>query len=142
MMWIHRLLHPHCPDCAQKEREAYARSRERELEEKHEHEDERVCESCETLKAQLALANEREQKLMERLLEKPAPLPETKPVPVSQNKRMLPWRVQRQMLEEADRQRAKLMREAPKPDASPSTVEDLEKELGVDNGEEMDSVGH
>jgi hypothetical protein len=39
----------------------------------------------------------------------------------------IPWNVRRQMLEREDRERAKLMKAAPKPES----VEDLEKELDL-----------
>ncbi len=106
--WIHRLFNPHCPDC------------------KEEREDSMVCESCETLKQQLEIANYEKKQLMDRILEKPAleSKPELREVTVP---RAVPWPVRRQMLEAEDREKARLMREAPKP----VSTEDLEKELDI-----------
>lgn len=102
--WLHHLFNPHCPDCR----------------------DERICTSCETLKlinAQLRLDNER---LLNKLLE-PQIINEVKRnelnEPETFKPRFIPWNVRKQMLETEDRERARLMREAPIP------TEDLEKEL-------------
>jgi|SRR5215471_2394903 len=95
--------------------------------------DEKVCQSCETLKQQLEIANYEKQQLLNRLLEKPAPTVERTeaPVPVTRPT-MLPWRVRQQMLEKEDRAKAKALREAAKPDNASSVDADaqlLEKEL-------------
>jgi len=106
--WLHHLLNPHCPDC------------------KEEREDSKVCESCETLKAQLALSNHEKERLLNRLLEKPnenqvTSTPDVKPLLPSSG---IPWRVRRQALESEDREKAKLLK-------TKESVEDLEKELGI-----------
>jgi len=94
-----------------------------------------ICESCETLKEQLALANQREQKLMDRLLEKPektvVEAPHKAGPPLMPTR--VPWRVRQQMLEAEDREKAKLMREAPQP--ATTDVADLEKELNIASAE-------
>lgn len=86
----------------------------------------RVCESCETLKQQLAIANIEKSQLLTRLLEKPEP--EIKPIQTEEPKVIrphMPWAARRQMIEAEDRERARLLREAPKP----TNTEDLEQEV-------------
>jgi len=87
------------------------------LELKREYKAPRVCESCETLKIsveQLRLDNER---LLNRLLEKPET--ELKPTTIDNTTpikpRHTPWKVRQQLLEANDRHQAKLMRNVPKP---------------------------
>jgi hypothetical protein len=86
------------------------------------------CESCETLKMQLEIANHEKSQLLTRLLEKPES--EVRPVQTEEIKpimpKTVPWNVRRQMIEAEDREKAKLMRIAPKPIVK---TEDLEKEL-------------
>jgi hypothetical protein len=77
--WFHRFLNPHCPDC------------------KEEVEISRICESCETLKQQLAFANINNEKLMARLLTEPEKN-EVPPKPVEVPIRNIPWHDKRQML--------------------------------------------
>ena len=107
--FFHELFHPHCPHCAEERQEN------------------KYCESCDTLKAQLALANIERDKLLNRILNPPPIEPErsTAPEPQAVKPRMVPWNVRRAMLEQEDREKAKLMREAPQP------IEKLEEELGI-----------
>lgn len=107
-LWLHHLLNPHCPEC------------------REEREDTRICQSCETLKSQLEIANLEKQKLLDRLLEKPQPEIPREPVQVTRPVHV-PWNVRRQMLEAEDRRKAQLMKQAPQP----ISTEDLEKELDV-----------
>jgi len=107
--WIHRLLNPHCPHCAE------------------EYERDMVCPSCEILKQQLDVANLEIRRLLDKILEKPQP-ESIKPPPEITPPRNVPWSVRRQMLEAEDREKARLMREAPKPTVS---TEELEKELNI-----------
>lgn len=103
---IHRFLNPHCPHC------------------KEEREESKVCLSCETLKQQLDRVNYENEKLLNKLLAEPKveitsqPMEPTRPMNI-------PWNVRKQMLEAEDREKAKLIYNAPKP------IEDLEKELDV-----------
>lgn len=106
--FLHRWLNPHCPHC--KEELEYAR----------------VCLSCETLRAQLEISRLETKRLLDRILEKPEPETPRAPMEISVPKN-IPWNVRRQMLEREDRERAKLMKAAPKPES----VEDLEKELDL-----------
>jgi hypothetical protein len=90
----------------------------------------RVCDSCETLKHQLEVANFEKKQLLDRLLEKPVVEPAKEPTMVTKPLG-IPWHVRRQILEQEDREKAKLLREAPKP----QSTEDLEKELDVATAE-------
>jgi len=101
------LLNPHCEHC------------------REEREESRVCPSCETLKSQLEAVNHEKNRLLDRLLtpivEATPAQPEreiTKPINI-------PWNVRRQMLEREDRERAKLIQNAPIP------TETLERELDI-----------
>lgn len=118
MNWFHKFFNPHCPDC------------------KLEREDSKICASCETLKLEIERLRLENDKLLNKILEKhtkekiSGQLDEPR-LPISSGN--MPWNVRRQMLEKEDRERAKLIREAPKPRTDVKSVEDLEKELGVDN---------
>jgi hypothetical protein len=93
-----------------------------------------ICQSCETLRKQLEIINYEKKQLMDRLLEKPSVEPQSKLVEMSKPTN-IPWNVRKQMLEAEDREKARLMRDAPKP----VSVEQLEKELDIatqDRGEE------
>ena len=102
--WFHRWLNPHCPDCIL------------------------ICESCEVLKGQLEILNYTNKQLMDRILNPPVPVtipePAQREVSIPKN---IPWGVRRQMLEAEDRERAKLMKNAP----VPVLTEDLEKEMDI-----------
>lgn len=109
MNWLHRLLHPHCPDCAH----------------------ERECPSCDVLREQLNLANTEKQRLLDLILEKnrpEIPVPQLVPQPISKTNYM-PWKVRQQLLEEEDRQKARILRE-----------KELEKEMGISDAPEHQSV--
>ena len=94
--------------------------------------EEKVCQSCETLRQQLEIANYREQQYLNKLLKDPEPVVEKAPVEVSRP-RMVPWNVRRQMLEREDREKARALRNAPKPDSEieKKSTEELEKELDI-----------
>lgn len=92
---------------------------------------EKRCESCETLRIQLERSNIEKEKLLNKLFEKPEPVRDDPPVNITPP-RQIPWTVRRQMLEAEDREKARLMREAAKPD---NDVKDLERELGIKDGE-------
>jgi hypothetical protein len=107
--WFHKFLNPHCPHC--KEEQEYART----------------CFSCETLRTQIEISRIENKRLLDRILEKPTvetpslqPMEPTRPLNI-------PWNVRRQMLESEDREKARLMAQAPKP----ISTEELEKELDV-----------
>ena len=92
--------------------------------------DMKVCQTCETLKIQVEQLRLDNEKLLERILEKPSVV-ESKPAdndlkPIKTSSRFTPWSVRQQMLEAEDRQTAKLMK-----NKEPETVEELEKELDI-----------
>lgn len=124
--WLHHLFNPHCIEC------------KTELEEKLERiEHNSECKSCDTLRAQLDIANYEKKELLNRLL---SPIMETRIegpdiTPESLKAKAIPWRMRQQMLEAEDRVRAQAIRNAPKP------VEDLEKELGVVEEEKVNGKG-
>lgn len=121
-MWLHRILHPHCPDCRAEREEAQALA-----------EHNRECQSCDILKMQLAEANREKRELMDRLLGKNEPIniqPDEQPKLV---RKTIPWNVRKQMLEQQSRELAQALRNAAEASPSPE-VEKLEKELGVQDG--------
>jgi hypothetical protein len=95
-----------------------------------------ICESCETLKMQLAIANQSIDKLMGRILEKPEPERTVAPELVSKPPMVSSWRVKQQLLEKEDREKARLMRDAPKPVApTVDTAEIKEFEAELNNAQ-------
>ena len=96
--FFHKLFNPHCPDCMEAARES------------------KVCDSCEYLKMEVARLHRDNENLLDRLLNKPTKT-ETKIVePTAQlrpiNKGLTQsWNVRRQLLENEDRQTAKLREE-------------------------------
>lgn len=101
------------------------------------HRAEKVCESCETLKSQLATANHEKAILLSRIMEKPEPVVERTVAPTMQHvipKAAMPWKVRQQMLEANDREKARAIRDAPKPD-TPSKEDIADFEAEVNNAE-------
>jgi hypothetical protein len=88
LKWLHHLLDPHCPHC-----------RDEALENK-------VCESCETLKMQLAIVNAEKQQMLNALLEKPEPVPEVRQQVDREllKPKLMTWNIRKQMLEAEDRE--------------------------------------
>jgi hypothetical protein len=95
----------------------------------------RTCESCETLRSQLELVNYEKKQLLDRILERPEKETTKESNSVVLPPRNIPWNVRRQLLETEDRERAKLMREAPKVNQTPLTTEELEKDLDIASAE-------
>ncbi len=87
------------------------------LELRREYKAEKPCESCETLKMELAHLHQDNQRLLDRILTPPAAPVErvTDNVTPILPKRGVPWNVRRQMLESNDRHAAQLLKNAPKP---------------------------
>jgi len=138
-LWLHRLLSPHCPDCQLAAMEN------------------KVCQSCETLKMQLSIANIEKKQLLESILSltRPAEIqpPSTQVNPKDAVPKMMTWNVRRQMLEAEDRRTAQILSDqrktdedakkaASKPEVQNVTssaniddrtqsIEQLEKELGI-----------
>jgi hypothetical protein len=94
-----------------------------------------VCESCETLKHQLEVANFEKKQLLDKLLGNPVIESSKEPIPLT-HPRSIPWNVKRQMLETEDREKARLIREAP----TPISTEDLEKDLDIASAEREATV--
>ncbi len=94
--------------------------------------EETICQSCETLREQLAIANYEKSQVLNKLLKDPEP-PTEKPVFEPTKPKMIPWNVRRQMLEREDREKARALRSAAKPDAETEkkSTEELEKELDI-----------
>ncbi len=112
---FHEFLNPHCEHC------------------KNEREDIKICHSCETLKLEIERLRDENERLLDRLLAKPEPIIETGPPKDMKVPKHIPWNVRRQMLEQEDREKARLMSQAPQPLKDIKSVEELEKELGVEN---------
>lgn len=103
------------------------------------------CKSCETYKEQLAIANHEKKILLEQVLIKPVP---AEPIRIEQPQpiipKVIPWKVQREMLEAEDRAKAATIRRQQeeellaqininknKGQSSEISVEELEKELAI-----------
>lgn len=114
--WIHHLLNPHCPDCK-------AEKKEKEF-----------CKTCEALSYEIERLRSENERLLARVLEKPEKVVDrtVAPEPMAPLPRRVPWRVRQQMLEAEDRQKARILATAPKPDAS---IEELEQEMDLVEGE-------
>ncbi len=108
-----------------------------------------TCQSCEALKLEIARLHDQNNRLIEGILEKPEP---EKPMDTRDLKPILPqrhlnWNSRRQMLEEADRDKARAMRhkadelkaagiEVPVTQTTttePLTTSQIEQELGIDS---------
>lgn len=114
-----------------------ARKLELKRDDKHDNFVEEVCDSCETLKIQLAIANAEKKLLLEKILKEPV----TEDKTVDNVKAVLPNRhlsfsARRQMLEREDRAKAKTLRqnEIENKLAAPASdsVAELERELDID----------
>ena len=110
---FHEFFNPHCEHCKDERNESH------------------VCQSCEILKSQLEKLTFENSKLLDRLLEKPTPEPARESANPIMPQRNIPWAIKRQLLEIEDREKAKLLREVPKP----TPTEELEKELDIATAE-------
>lgn len=115
--WLHHLFNPHCQFC-------------REVEE-----DNKTCQSCETLKVQLSIANHEKQEMLNTILSlsKPAVVEETSPA-VNYEKvkpRINTWNVRKHMLEAEDRRAAQILAEQRKKTKVDEQISNLEKEVGI-----------
>lgn len=86
------------------------------------------CSTCEVLRDQLEKSETERRELLHKLFESKTE-PPSPPVNVEELKpltpKFVPWRVRQQMLEQEDRQRARLMQDKAK------EIDQLEQELGV-----------
>ncbi len=100
-----------------------------------------VCPSCETLKLQLEIANNERAELLKTMLGLVKPEVIQHPiVPVKPfiNKGGIPWAIRKKGLEEKDREEMRIKNELKNQNVkTDSSVEELEKELGVDNAREI-----
>lgn len=86
------------------------------------------CKSCETLREQLSIANEEKRQLLVTLQsyhkkpEAEVPLEPTEQRPIG---RKIPWKVQRELMEAEDREKARILNTVDK------TNEELEEILGI-----------
>ena len=97
-----------------------------------------VCQSCETLKSQLAIANEDRQRLTDTLLEILRPkVAEAAPVEINQLQQSSAlFSRRRAALEAKDREEAKILRNSTVLGKSDDNIAKLEKELGVEEMKE------
>jgi hypothetical protein len=110
--WFHHLINPHCPLCQEQD------------------EEKKVCSSCETLKMQLAIANDEKRQMLNTILSfsKPAENQSSPPVDYEKVKpKVMTWNVRRQMLEAEDRKAAQVLAE----ERRKTEIEKLEKETGI-----------
>lgn len=94
------------------------------------------CECCEVLKETLTIERATNRDLLARILPNTNPNTSARPSEMIEppKQSFIPWRVKRQMLEEQDREKAKLMKQFDKsepPKFEPITTEELEKEIGI-----------
>ena len=112
--WLHHLFNPHCPDC---------------LAEQH-------CKNCDTLRDLLEIEKFEKRELLKHLLHEP-PAPEVvkyEGTPQEVRPKTISWRVRREMLEQEDRVKAQTIQRQQAEEKSAKSVDELEKELGVNNG--------
>lgn len=123
LKFFHEFVNPHCDHCDVERAEK------------------KVCSSCETLKTQLQIANFEKQQLLNSILSPVVAesFGERRDIPAAVEPivpRHVPWNVRRKMLEEEDKHKMNLMREASKNMATvqSKSTEELEKELGIAGG--------
>lgn len=111
--FFHELAHPHCSHCIE----------------------DKTCNSCETLKRQLELANEDKAKLLELILERnkvsETPIIQTEHKPIKPA--FVPWNVRRAALEAEDREKARILRDR---EPEQREIEKLERDIGIAAGAE------
>lgn len=109
MNWFHKLLKPHCPECAAEELEK------------------KSCQTCDMLRELLDREKNEKQQLLNSILRGPIEEKVVVNEPVVVRGAKLPWRVKQGILEREDRKRAELLKEKLK------EINDLEKEVLVDD---------
>lgn len=109
--WLHHLMNPHCPDCQH----------------------DKVCQSCETLREQLAFERDEKKKLLDSILEASKPKDDKTVADPSTYKPVkptfVPWNVRRQMLEAEDREKARILRNQSEEEKK---IAELEKAIGIE----------
>ena len=140
--FFHELIHPHCQHCDRlRIEELEQRELDREIAVVI-----NVCQSCENLKMQLAVANQRVDNLINKLTEKFEELPLTgkqqEPPRIIQTGRHIPFNVTRQRLETESKLKAQELRQeadakarSARPDSKLESkveeIKELETELGI-----------
>jgi len=122
IQFFHKLLNPHCEHCTEQRRE------------------ERRCESCDTLRSQLELANHDKKKLLELIerMNNPSipepvePLTDIKPI-IGGNAH---WPTLKRTLEAEDRKEAELLKKARSHIGRSDNIKDLEREVGIPESQE------
>ena len=128
--WLHHLFSPHCEHC------------------RAERQENSICQTCEVLTVQLARSNVEKDNLLaqiERMANPPVSDEVPSEIPEPLKPRVVPWNVQRNLMEAEDRHKAKLMRdvlakvkdENKDPEKS---IEELEREVGILDGEGSKTV--
>jgi hypothetical protein len=118
--WLHHLFNPHCRECQLAA------------------EENKVCQSCETLKMQLSIANHEKEQMLATILSLSQPQTAAPSPQVDFEKlkpRMTTWNVRKQMLEAEDREKAKILAEQKKQKPIADQIADLEKEVGIEQPE-------
>lgn len=87
----------------------------------------RECPGCDILRQQLAILNRQNQDLLSKVIDRPVETQVSQPIEITPPKNV-PWRIRRQMLETEDREKARILRDAPTPKVS---TEDLEREMDL-----------
>lgn len=107
LKWFHHLFNPHCAECRLERAEST------------------ICNSCENLKYEVNRLTNENARLLERILERPEVIPERTEAPIltAPLPRANTWQVRKAMLEAEDREKAKLLKNAP------ISTESLEKDL-------------
>lgn len=112
--FFHRLMNPHCFECAA----------------------ERECRACETLRMELAGLKEQNKQLLSAILNFNKPKDEVQSVPIQEVQPIrvsaLPWNVRRQMMETESREKAKILQNI-------QTTEELESKMKLDIPESQQS---
>ena len=98
----------------------------------------RECESCDTLRMQLAIANDNNRRLMDRILDVPVVEKEVDTTNLKPISGPLSWHARRQMLEAEDRAKAKVLKANESIITAKTTIEELENEV---LGDKENAVG-
>lgn len=121
--WLHHLFNPHCHICEKIEQEKFDFKRDR-------FQASLDCRSCENLKMELARAHRLNEELIDKITQKPSV--EDRPVELSDEVQRViktPWKVKRQLLEEADAHKARIEKELKISQVAVLTENDLDREL-------------
>lgn len=122
--WLHHFLNPHCYQCEKAQQEEFDFEREQ-------FEHSKICQGCENLKMELVRAHRLNESLIDKITFKP--VIEERPVTLSDEVLKTvktPWKLKRQLLEEADKQTARIKNDLDKiQPVAVITEDDLDAEL-------------